>query len=100
MNREVHISSLVVQLQPERIEPVSQRCRAHPGVEVHATDPQGKMVLVLETSGQREVVEFIDGLQLAPGVLSVSLVYHQVERADELDREMILEGSSHEADAT
>ena len=100
MNREMHISSLVVQLQPGAIEPVSQHCRAHPGVEIHATDPHGKMVLVLETSGQHAVMEFIDDLQLAPGVLSVSLVYHHVESADELDREMSIEGSSHEADAT
>ncbi|MFW3615761.1 chaperone NapD [Billgrantia antri] len=98
MNAQVHISSLVVQLQPERIEEVSRHYQAHPGVEVHATDPCGKMVLVLETAGQREIVTFIEGLQQAPGVLSVSLVYHHAESADELDREM--EEMSYDADAT
>lgn len=91
MNREVHISSLVVQLQPGQIEPVSQFCRAQPGVDIPAVDPQGKMVLVLETPGQQEIVDFIDRLQNEKGVLSVSMVYHQVESADELDREMMMD---------
>ncbi|QOR40383.1 chaperone NapD [Billgrantia diversa] len=95
MSAKVHISSLVVQLQPERIDDVRQYCQARPGVEVHATDPQGKMVLILETGGHREIVEFIEGLQQAPGVLSVGLVYHHAESAEELNREM-----SYEADAT
>lgn len=98
MNPLVHISSLIVQLQPECIEEVSRHCQAHPGVEVHATDPRGKMVLILETGGQREIVDFIEGLQRAPGVLSVSLVYHHAESATELDREM--EEMSYDADAT
>ncbi|MGR4070186.1 chaperone NapD [Halomonas sp. LR3S48] len=98
MNAQVHISSLVVQLQPERIDETRRHCQAHPGVEVHATDPCGKMVLLLETAGQREIVEFIEGLQRAPGVLSVSLVYHHAESAAELDREM--EEMSNDADAT
>ncbi|MCE8018378.1 chaperone NapD [Halomonas sp. MCCC 1A17488] len=98
MNAELHISSLVVQLQPAHIADVRQQCQAHPGVEVHATDPCGKMVLVLETAGQREIVAFIEALQRAPGVLSVSLVYHHAESAEELDREM--EEMSDDADAT
>lgn len=98
MNAQVHISSLVVQLQPERIADIGRHCQAHSGVEVHATDPRGKMVLVLETPGQQEIVEFIDWLQQQKGVLSVSLVYHHVESADELDRKM--EEMSYDADAT
>ncbi len=98
MSTQVHISSLVVQLQPERIDEIRQHCQARPGVEVHATDPRGKMVLVLETGGHREIVEFIEGLQRAPGVLSVGLVYHHAESAEELDREM--EEVSYDADAT
>ncbi len=107
----VHISSLLVQLQPERIEAISERCQAFDHVEVHATDPQGKMVLVLETSDQQEIVEFIDWLQREKGVLSVSLVYHHVESAQALDQELEVgeqaghvsvsdRGMSHEADAT
>ncbi len=98
MNAQVHISSLVVQLQPERITDISQHCQAHPAAEVHATDPLGKMVLVLETLTQQEIVEFIDWLQGEKGVLSVSLVYHQVESADELDREV--EEKSYETNTT
>ncbi|WP_111414968.1 chaperone NapD [Billgrantia lactosivorans] len=98
MNAQVHISSLVVQLRPGRLEEVARHCRAHDGVEIHATDPRGKLVLVLETAGQRDIVAFIEGLQRAPGVLSVSLVYHHAESAEELDREM--EEMSDDADAT
>lgn len=115
----VHISSLLVQLQPERIGTISERCHACGHVEVHATDPQGKMVLVLETPNQQEIVEFIDWLQREKGVLSVSLVYHHVESAQALDQELEASepvgqvsagqvsdkevsngGMNHEADAT
>lgn len=118
-DNNIHISSLLVQLQPERIETISERCGAFEQVEIHATDPRGKMVLVLETPGQQEIVAFIDWLQSEKGVLSVSLVYHHVESAQALEQEVEASewsssvpvghmteshikdrGRNHEADAT
>ncbi|BBI60817.1 chaperone NapD [Vreelandella sulfidaeris] len=87
-DNNIHISSLLVQLQPERIETISERCLAFDQAEIHATDPCGKMILVLETPGQQEILEFIDWLQSEKGVLSVSLVYHHVESAQELEQEI------------
>lgn len=94
-NDQVHISSLVVQLRPERLQALSEHFAVFDNVEVHATDPRGVLVLVLETPGQRETVDIIDRLREEEGVLAVSMVYHHVESAQELDREM-----SYEADAT
>ncbi|WP_346796775.1 chaperone NapD [Halomonas sp. Bachu 37] len=113
-DNNVHISSLLVQLQPERIATISERCQDFADVEVHATDPRGKMVLVLETPSQHEIVAFIDWLQNEKGVLSVSLVYHHVESAQALEQEIEAgeqdnhvsasqitdRGMSYEADAT
>ena len=95
MNDKIHISSLVVQLRPERLEAVSAWCNALDKTEVHATDPRGILILVLEASGQREIMDVIDRLREEDGVIDVSMVYHHVESAQELDREV-----SYEADAT
>jgi periplasmic nitrate reductase NapD len=95
MNDKIHISSLMVQLRPYRLEAISAWCSALDKAEVHATDPRGILILVLEASGQREIMNVIDRLREEAGVIDVSMVYHHVESAQELDREV-----SYEADAT
>lgn len=88
MDEQVHISSLVVQTRPERVEEIRAWCQAGDKAEVHAADPRGTLILVIEASGQRESMDFIDRLRQQDGVLDVSLIYHHVESALALDREM------------
>lgn len=88
MSQEVHISSLLVHVRPTGLEPLTavlQRCE---GVEVHAQDPGGKLVLVLETSHESHIVETIEFIEQQQGVLAVSMSYHHVERADMLAQEI------------
>ncbi|GHB13445.1 chaperone NapD [Modicisalibacter luteus] len=74
MDEKVHISSLVVQLQPERLEEICAWCNVLDKAEVHATDPKGVLILVLEASGQREIMGVIDRIREVPGVLAVRLL--------------------------
>ena len=80
MADELHVSSLVVHGRPERLaahpRPAS---RASSGVEVHAAAPSGKLVVTLETASEQEIVARLATISLLEGVLSATLVFHQVE---------------------
>src|SRR5690554_3108463 len=97
MDETVHISSLVVQIQPRNIDALKVQCLEYTSreasIEIAATDPAGKVVVLLETLSRRHIVDFIDWLQLRKGVLSVSMVYHHAESIAELEREV----ARHEA---
>jgi nitrate reductase NapD len=78
---EVHISSLIVQAMPDAMAAVSASVLAMPGLEIHAA-AEGKMVVVLETADEGEIVARISEINLLNGVMSVNLVYHQVDKGD------------------
>lgn len=88
MNSERHISSLLVHVRPERLQPLIAALRDRPGLEVYAQDPSGKLVLALETEQERYIVETMDRIQQQDGVLAVSMSYHHVESADSLAQEI------------
>ncbi len=79
MPEEVHISSLVVHCRPAQAAEVAERILALPGTEIHGGVEQGKLILVLETSTEGEIVERLNTVQLLDGVLAATLVFHQVE---------------------
>jgi periplasmic nitrate reductase NapD len=81
---EVHISSLIVQAMPDTMAAVTASVSAMPGLEVHAVEA-GKMVVVLETADEGEIVARLSEINLLDGVMSVNLVYHQVDRVDEFN---------------
>jgi periplasmic nitrate reductase NapD len=81
---EVHISSLIVQAMPDTMPAVTASVSAMPGLEVHAVEA-GKMVVVLETADEGEIVARMSEINLLDGVMSVNLVYHQVDRVDEFN---------------
>jgi nitrate reductase NapD len=78
MSGGVHISSLVVQTKPENLGEVRGRLQEM-GAEVPASDPCGKLVVVIETNSEAEVSGFLNEVAVSKGVLSASLVYHLVE---------------------
>lgn len=76
--REAHISSLVVQARPERLEDVSRAICARGG-EIPATDPDGKLIVVLETDSEAKITDFLNEVAVMKGVLSANLVFHQID---------------------
>ena len=73
------ISGLIVRTLPEQVEPVTQRLNALEGVEVHLSEPDGKLVVTVEElPGQKIMVDRITDISALAGVLSAALVYaHQ-----------------------
>lgn len=75
----MNISSVIVIPHPERIEAVRQALQRLAGVELHAVSPEGKMIVTLETEGDRETTGLYEQISLLDGVMSASMVYHQQE---------------------
>ena len=78
---ELHISSLLVQCRPERLGAVSAAIEAYPEAEVHGRDPRGKLIVTIETECEAALTARLDAIGRLAGVLTASLVYHQVEQA-------------------
>lgn len=97
MNGEQHISSLVVLHRPESAAIVREFTAIHDALTI-AAEGDSRCVLLCETDNQRAIVNHIDALALLPGVINVSLVYHHVEPADELDKPAMTTESHQGAD--
>jgi len=72
-----HIASLAVHARPAALEATSRWLRDHPGVEIHSSDAQGKLVVVVETQDPQRILDMIDGVQREAGALNAALVYHE-----------------------
>lgn len=87
-NDALHIASFLVHVRPEHCRKVAQWLAAQPDSEIHAEDPSGKLVVVMESEREGRILDLIDAVQTRPGVLGAALVYHQMldpETADETD---------------
>ncbi len=73
------ISGVVVRALPEQLTDVTRQLEALPGVEVHACDPQGKLVVTVEElPGEKLMVDRLTEINAVAGVLSAALIYaHQ-----------------------
>ncbi|MBT1443801.1 chaperone NapD [Shewanella sp. JM162201] len=79
MTQEYHVTSLVVHAAPSQANAIGATIAALPGAEVHAINPQGKLVITLEGSSQRAILDNVETINALNGVLSSSLIYHQSE---------------------
>ena len=87
MTDELHIASFVVQARPEAADEVADAVQALAAAEVAAREG-GKLIVLVEASGSREVLGVVDALRELTGVLSVNLVYHHAEARDWLNEEI------------
>jgi nitrate reductase NapD len=75
----MNISGIVVHARQESREEVAERLASMPGVEVHAVDPSGKIVVTAEDTDSDTEVNLITDFHHIPGVLSASMVFHHFE---------------------
>ncbi len=76
---EVHISSMVVLCRPDALESAVSQIKTNPLAEIHAVDESGKIIVVLETPSEQNILDGIQELENIEGVISATLVYHQVD---------------------
>lgn len=78
MAATLHIASLLVHARPELFEAVKANLRHLDGLELHQESPLGKLVVVLETEHENQILQRIEQISSLPGVLNAALVYHEL----------------------
>ncbi|WP_027856697.1 chaperone NapD [Marinobacterium jannaschii] len=74
----IHIVSLVMMTRPANLDDVKSRITDVDGSEIHATSPEGKLVVTVEADSNRELLERVETLQGLEGLVASNLVYHQM----------------------
>jgi nitrate reductase NapD len=73
------ICSLVVYAKPEATTAVEKSIAAIEGVEIHAADPSGKLVVSIDHPDRTHCSETIMGFSNIAGVINTALVYEYYE---------------------
>jgi len=77
MNNSWHVCSLVVQVNPNEIERIKDALSSMPDTEIPGSNDEGKLVVVMQGEDSDILYKRIESTREIPGVLAVSLVYHQ-----------------------
>lgn len=75
----MHIAGVLVQTRPECVARVSTQLAAIEGLELHATNPDGRLIVTLEGDDRGDVADALGRVHAADHVLSACLVYEQSE---------------------
>ncbi len=75
----MNISSVIVHARPGHAEVVQRALASVDGVEVHAVSPEGKLIVTIESPGDRETADTYAAIGQMDHVMSTSMVYHQTE---------------------
>jgi nitrate reductase NapD len=81
----MNISSAIVIPGTDRVQAVVAGLKAIEGVEVAAVSPEGKIIVTIETEGDRETIQTYEIISVLDGVMSASMVYHQQENEPEVE---------------
>lgn len=82
-SRSFQIASLLVQALPARMDAVARQIDLIPGAETHPTEAAGRLIVILEAETDSALVEAMSVMTEMSGVISTSLVYHQIEETDD-----------------
>ena len=81
-NHSVHVTSLIVQVQPDKMAEVRQKIMEIENAELSVNNDI-KLVVVIEGPSQKSLMDDISIINAMPGVLSATMVYHQSEELEE-----------------
>lgn len=75
----MNICGCLVHAAVQSLPGIRSQIEAMDGVEIHASDDEGRLVVVVEDTETNTASELIMQLHQIPGVLSVTLTYHHFE---------------------
>lgn len=78
----IHIAGLVIHARPENLDRVRSGLASLSGVEVHACDPRGKLVITIEASSDSVIADLLVAIPELPGVIGCNLAHHHSETAE------------------
>jgi nitrate reductase NapD len=73
------IASILVQARAENLAEVETAIVALAGCEIHARDPRGKLVVVIDAPDASSIGSTLNTIALLPHVYSASLVFHAID---------------------
>jgi nitrate reductase NapD len=73
------IASILVQARPEHLDAVEAEIAALEFCEIHARDPKGKLVVVIDTPQAGAIGTTLNTIALLSHVYSASLVFHAID---------------------
>lgn len=83
MNAPCHIASLVARCQPDCLATVEAALADFENLDIHATDPSGKIVVVLSAERANDISDFSTTCTQFNGVLSCDLVFHAIDEEED-----------------
>ncbi|MBU0753096.1 MAG: chaperone NapD [Gammaproteobacteria bacterium] len=75
----MNISSVIIHAQPGHAEVVRAALESFDGVEIHAVSDEGKLIITIESPGDRETADTFGAISQMDHVMSTAMVYHQTE---------------------
>jgi nitrate reductase NapD len=75
----MHISSLIVHAKPGKDALFRTQIATLDGVELHAVADDGRMIVTMESVDDAAIRNTYEAIERLDGVISVAMVYHQVE---------------------
>lgn len=75
----MNIAGVMVSALPGHMDAVEAQLLAIPGVEVHAANEEGRMVVTVEGINERMVSDTVSEMHSLSGVLAAAMVYHSFE---------------------
>jgi nitrate reductase NapD len=73
------IASILVQARPEHLDEVEATIAALDFCEIHARDPKGKLVVVIDAPRAGAIGTTLNIIALLPHVYSAALVFHAID---------------------
>lgn len=81
----IQISGIAVRLEPEKMASVKETLNSIEGLEIHAEDPSGKLVITLENRNPGGMTDTIAEIEAVDGVAVVSPVYIHDESEEKVE---------------
>lgn len=81
----MNISSAIVHARPGHAEDVRDALASIAGVEIHAVSAEGKLIVTIESPGDRETADTFAAIGQMEHVMSASMVYNQTESEPEAE---------------
>lgn len=75
----MNISSAIVYAKSKDEQTLRSLLSLVPGVQVHASTDDGKMIITIESENDRSAVAVYEGIERMDGVLSVAMIFQQTE---------------------
>lgn len=79
----MNICGCLVQTDPKQTDTTIARIGRMEGAEIHARDPSGRLVVVVEDTPGMRAEELILALHQLPGVIALTLSYHHFEPTED-----------------